>query len=176
MPNPFLELLNHRLYRKGGIVHINYNGGVEITANSSYNISLSATSIIVNQGITVQAGNNGQSLTTSSTSELLTITASAATDTSVFIPAEAVVMAVSVRVISAIPSSTTFGVGVNGAATRYGLLVSNAEGVTTAGTNDATRYYGNNTAIRVTPDAVPSSAAGKMRITIHYYSVTPPTS
>lgn len=108
--------------------------------------------------------------------ELVTIAASAFTDSSIQIPANAVVYGVSVRVVTVIPTAATFDVGVAGATTRYATGISTAATTTYPGTDDATRAYLTATAIRLTPNAVPGAATGQVRVTIHYYTITPPTS
>jgi hypothetical protein len=120
---------------------------------------------------------NGQLLGSKVLTELTTIAAAATTDTTIQIPQHAKVVAVSVRVTVAIPTATTFDVGVAGATTRYGAGLSTAADTTNPGTNDdGMRYYGTATAIRITPNLTPATNAGRVRVTIHYVDVTPPTS
>jgi hypothetical protein len=119
---------------------------------------------------------NGQFFNIQSQTELTTINAAASTDTTITIPANAVVFGVSVRVTVVIPTAVTFDVGVAGATTRYGTGISTAANTTNPGTNDATRFYAAGTAIRITPNAVPGANTGRVRVTIHYYTITPPAS
>jgi len=92
------------------------------------------------------------------------------------IPANSLVIAVSVRVIVQPPDTTTFDCGVLGAATRYGGAISSSANTTNPGTNDGIRFYSADTQIRITPNVTPTSNAGRIRVTIHYITVTPPTS
>jgi hypothetical protein len=119
---------------------------------------------------------NGQSLILDAQTELLTITTAAFTDTAIKVPSGSVVLGVSSRVTSSIPGVSTFDVGVAGATTRYDNTLSALAGSTAPGTTDATRFYGAATSIRITPDTEPSAATGRVRITLHYYTVVPPTS
>lgn len=121
-------------------------------------------------------GENGQFAALKSLTELTTIAAAATTDTTIQIPANAIVYAVSVRVTTAIPTATAFDIGVSGATTRYGTGISTAATTTSPGTLDAMRYYAAATAIRITPDASPAANTGRVRVTIHYLEVTSPTS
>lgn len=121
-------------------------------------------------------GENGQFARITSVTELTTIAAAATTDTAITIPADAIVIAVSVRVTTVIPTATTFDYGIAGATTRYGTGVSTAANTTSPGTLDALRYYAAGTAIRITPNLTPAANTGRVRVTIHYIDVTPPTS
>lgn len=121
-------------------------------------------------------GENGQFCNVKSLTELTTIAAAATTDTTINIPAEAIVIAVSVRVTVAIPTAATFTYGVAGATARYGTGISVNVNTTYQGTLDALRYYSGATAIRFTPNLTPGTNVGRVRVTIHYIEVTPPTS
>lgn len=121
-------------------------------------------------------GETGQFLAVKSKTELTTIAAAATTDTTITIPAGAIAISVSVRVTVAIPTAATFDYGIAGATTRYGTGVSVALNTTSAGTIDALRYYAAATAIRITPNLTPGTNVGRVRVTIHYIEVTPPTS
>lgn len=135
------------------------------------NKRLTAGSLRLNHGM-----GNGQMFEVLTLSELLMVTTSAFTDTTIQIPANAVVFGVSVRITTQPSGTSTFDIGVSGATTRYGTGLSTAAGATNPGTNDATRFYSAATAIRFTPNVAPSAAGGRARITIYYYAITPPTS
>lgn len=120
--------------------------------------------------------NNGQARRERTLTELTTIAAAASTDTAIQIPADAQVIAVSVRVVTVIPTAATFSVGVAGATTRYGTGLSVAAGTTNPGTDDGVRWYTAAAAIRITPNLAPAAATGQVRVTIHYVEITPPTS
>lgn len=126
----------------------------------------------------IGAAANGQIFRFSVTrAELTTIAAAAFTDTAIQIPANAVVYGVSVRVVTVIPTAATFDVGVAGATTRFATGRSAAAGTTYPGTDDgAARGYTAATSIRITPNLVPAAGTGQVRVTIHYYEITPPTS
>jgi hypothetical protein len=126
--------------------------------------------------VDITGASNGQELRFRTLSELTTINAAASTDTTIAIPADAIVIGVSVRVTTVIPTATTFDVGIAGATTRYGTGLAVAANTTNDGTNDALRYYGSATAIRISPDAPPGANTGRVRVTIHFLEITPPTS
>lgn len=108
--------------------------------------------------------------------EEVTIAAAANTDSTIQMPAGAVVLGVAVRVTAAIPTAATFTVGDAGSAARFSTAaVAVAAGSTDAGTKAGAYYNASAAAIRITPNAQPATATGKVRVTIFYYTVTPPT-
>jgi hypothetical protein len=111
-----------------------------------------------------------------SLTEVTTLAIAATTNTTIQIPANAVVLAVSTRVTVLIPTATSFSVGVAGTAGRYAAGVLVAAGTTNPGTLAGPLYYAAATPILITPSATPATATGQIRVTIHYYLVTPPTS
>jgi hypothetical protein len=119
---------------------------------------------------------NAQSLNIKSLSELTTIAAAADGYSVIQIPANCIVVAVSARVTTVIPTATTFSVGIIGGITRYGYSISTAAGSTSIGTNDALRYYAVATSILFKPNATPAAATGRVRTTIHFIEIAPPTS
>lgn len=122
-------------------------------------------------------GLNGQHCDIKSKTELTTIAAAATTDTTITIPANVRVIGVSTRVTVAIPTAATFEVGINGAASRFSTGVSTAANTTSPGTlGSMDDDYAAGTAVRITPNAVPAANTGRVRVTIHYIQITPPTS
>lgn len=120
---------------------------------------------------------NGQRIGFKSLTELTTIAAAATTDTVIQMPAAAIILAVSVRVTVAIPTATNFTVGDSGSAARFSTAaVSSAANSTDKGTKAGAYYNAGALAVRITPDATPAANTGRVRVTIHYIEVTPPTS
>ena len=120
---------------------------------------------------------NGQILAVQSLTELTTIAAAATTDTTIQMPAGAVILGVDVRVTVVIPTAATFTVGDSGSAARFSTAaVSSAANSTDAGTKAGAYYNASALAIRITPNAQPADNSGRVRVTIHYYVVTPATS
>jgi hypothetical protein len=120
---------------------------------------------------------NGQYLAAKSLTELTTIAAAATTDTTIQLPANAIILGVSVRVTTAIPTATNFTVGDSGSAARFSTAaVSSAANSTDAGTKAGAYYNSTATSVRITPDATPGANTGRLRVTIHYLEMTPPTS
>lgn len=137
----------------------------------------SAYAPVAGSALRQYGGENGQFARIISVTELTTIAAAATTDTAIQIPANAKVLAVSVRVTTVIPTAATFDVGIAGATTRFGTGLSTAANTTNPGTNDdGARYYAAATSVRITPNATPAANTGRVRVTIHYIDVTPPTS
>lgn len=121
---------------------------------------------------------NGQQFTVTRKTELTTIAAAATTDTAITIPANAIVFAVSVRVTVAIPTAATFTVTGTTSGTQFDVAagVSVALNTTDVGTANCPYKNGAAQAIRFTPNLAPATNAGRVRVTIHYYEITPPTS
>jgi len=109
--------------------------------------------------------------------ELTTVAAAATTDTTIQMPANAVVLGVSVRVTVIIPTAATFTVGDSGSAARFSTAaVAVAAGSTDPGTKAGAYYNASALSIRLTPNLTPADNSGRVRVTIYYYTVTPPTS
>lgn len=123
-------------------------------------------------------GANGTYRDEGAVSELLTINAAASTDTTMTIPANAVVYGVSVRVTIVIPTAATFTVtgAVSTTAFQTGASVSTAADTTDAGTKTCPYLNTAAQSIRITPNAQPANNTGRVRITIHYYFINPATS
>lgn len=138
-------------------------------------------SLIVSEDVTAKnliAGgmSNGQSLNVRSKTELLTIAAAAFTDTAIQFPANSLPLGVSVRVTVVIPTAATFDVGDPATSTLFNAGVSTA--ATTTASNPPSGYtrYTALTSVRITPNAVPAANTGRVRVTLHYIDMTPPTS
>lgn len=123
------------------------------------------------------SANGGYIQPIASLTELTTIAAAATTDTTIQMPANSVVLGVSTRVVTVIPTAATFTVGDSGSAARFSTAaVSTAANSTDAGTKAGAYYNASALSVRITPNATPAAATGQVRVTIYYYSVTPPTS
>ncbi len=124
------------------------------------------------------SGANGQFCALGLLTELTTIAAATNTDTVILLPANAIILAVSVRVTVALTAPVaSFTVGDAGNATRFSTApVTNAIGTTDPGTAAGAYYNATATAVRLTPDSTPGTTVGRVRVTIHYVAVTPPTS
>lgn len=121
---------------------------------------------------------NGQSFNAFLTlTELTTIAATPTTDTTIQMPANSVVLAVSVRVTVAIPTATTFTVGDSGSAARFSTAAVSVNINSTDPGNKAAAYYNASAlSIRITPNGTPANNAGRVRVTIYYMTSTPPNS
>lgn len=142
------------------------NGNIEYTNTSTMRTTNNATWV------------HGQ------VSELVTIAAAAATDSTIDLPADAVIESVVGRVTVAIPGAATFTVGDATTAGRFATAVptsvggfvgilhwSGAVATLAAGPSQAATAK-----VRFTPNAVPSGATGRVRITIFYRKFVAPTS
>lgn len=121
---------------------------------------------------------NGQLLNFKGLTELTTIAAAATSVTTIQIPAKSIVLAVSALVTTIIPTATTFDVGDGITAAKFNTAaVAVAAGSSDPGTKAGPVYFAAATAITLTMNGTPPAAAtGRVRITIHYISVTVPTS
>lgn len=132
----------------------------------------------VSIGYSSNTSGNSQSTNIKVTSTLLTIASGTVTSTwSNGIPANSIVIGISSRVTTVIPSAATnYSVGIGGATTRYTNASLVAAGTTHPGTNDGLRAYTTATDVIVTTDGNPSDNTGRIRLTVHYIDITPPTS
>lgn len=137
-----------------------------------------STGVFSFSGSLQNSGTNGQILSMCQTlTELTTIAAAASTDTTIQMPANSVVLAVSVRVTVVIPTAVSFTVGDSGSAARFSTAaVSTAATSTDAGTKAGAYYNATALSVRITPNAQPADNSGRVRVSIFYYTSTPPTS
>lgn len=155
---------------KSGGLQLNFygviNGGTRFTAASS-----STLNDLRLQGL------SGQQIAVKALTELLTVAASATSTTTIQKPANSIVVGVSVRVTTAIPTAATFTVGDSGSAARFSTAaVSVAANSTDPGTKAGAYYNATAEGIIITPDLTPGANTGRVRVTIHYIEVTPATS
>lgn len=111
-------------------------------------------------------------------SELLTILAAGSTDTTMTIPANAIVRGVAVYVVTVIPApATTFTVtGATSTTVFNTVAVGVGAGSNDVGTQNTPFKNGAAQLIRITPDAIPGAATGQVRIVLFYEIPSPPTS
>lgn len=147
-------------------------------ASADVSISRGAAGQLNSNSSLARTGANGQLFhDLQALTELTTIAAAATTDTTIQMPANAVVLGVSVRVTVAIPTATTFTVGDSGSAARFSTAaVSVNLNSTDPGTKAGAYYNASALSIRITPNGTPAANTGRVRVTIYYYSITPPTS
>lgn len=120
---------------------------------------------------------NGQTMRLGCVSELTTIAAAATTDTAILLPAGAIILSVSARVTTAIPTAATFTVGDSASAARYSTAaVSTALNSIDPGTAAGAYYSPVARAVRITPNLTPAANTGRVRITIYYMDFVPPNS
>lgn len=118
---------------------------------------------------------NGQGIDFESLSELTTIAAAATTDTTIQLPAGAILLAVNVRVTTVIPTAATFTVTGAGSGTTFNTAaISSAANSTDRGTAAGAFYNATAQAIRITPNLTPGANTGRVRVTIFYIKSTPP--
>lgn len=156
--------------------------GVSVSPNNSNaqdlgQVASSWKTVYVGTSV-VAPGANGQLFSGfQQLTELTTVAAAATTDTTIQMPANSVVLAVSVRVTVIIPTAATFTVGDSGSATRFSTAaVAVAAGSTDPGTKAGAYYNASALSIRLTPNIQPAANTGRVRVTIYFYTVTPPTS
>lgn len=177
---------------QGGIIGENADGIISLVNNAqngfgrlafgradNANPALSPTTLTGGWALDVRGGadTNGQAAGVYTLTELLTIAAAATSTTTIQKPANSIIVGVSVRVTVALPITSTFTVGDSTLATRFSTAaVSKAVNSTDKGTKAGAYYNATAEGIIITPDTVPSDATGRVRVTIHYINVTPPTS
>jgi hypothetical protein len=108
----------------------------------------------------------GEYLRVEHKTEDVTVNTGAFKDATIQIPDRAIVLAVNVRVITAITGATSFGIGVAGDTTRYGNLIGTALDSTNIGITSPLAYYAN-TAIRLTANGG-NFTSGVIRTTMQY--------
>lgn len=168
------QVQGHQLVAGGSYLDLSSNGNnpVDVWSNGAKVASIGAATASLVMGANGQRINSAQMLT-----ELTTIAAAATTDTTIQMPAASVVYGVSVRVTTVIPTAATFTVGDSGSAARFSTAaVSTAATSTDPGTKAGAYYNASALSIRITPNLTPADATGRVRVTIYYYTVTPPTS
>jgi len=121
------------------------------------------------------SGANAQSTGLYQLSELTTIAAAATTDTTIQMPAGAIILGVTARVTVAVTCTTNFNIGDSGSATRFGTGISKAANTTNVG-SVAPYLNASALSVRITPDTTPSDNTGRVRITIYYFLMTAATS
>src|SRR5574343_777077 len=124
----------------------------------------------------VTAGEFGEKCELLRLSEELTISAAASTDTTLQIPANAILVAAPVYVTEGIPGPSTFLVsGASSGDLFCTAAISVAAGSSDKGTKAG--FFLNTTApsVRITPDRTPDNAHGKVRVTVFYWPITAPS-
>lgn len=123
---------------------------------------------------------NEAKLTFGSFTELLTILDSAFTDTSSTIPANAIIFAITVRVVTTIPDASEFSIttAVGGNGFNVGGGVSTSAGTTNTGNHNCPKAPDATVAqsVRITPNVTPTSATGEVRVVAWWCVSTPATS
>ena len=164
----------------GGLTGLTVSsGGATITGSSTVGgVTLDPSGPTATTAILeVNSISNGQKLTFRTQTELLTIAAAATTNSSITLNTDAVILAVSVRVTVLIPTAATFTVTGNSSGTTFSTAaVAVAAGTTDVGTASCPYKNGAGQLVRITPNLTPADNTGRVRITIHYYDVTPATS
>ncbi len=129
------------------------------------------------KGLYVGYGANGQGLSVLVLTELTSVADASTTQLSTIqIPANSIVLGVSGRVTVKPGNTTTMDVGIVGATARYGDDISTTLNTTFPGTLDGVRAYTTAVSILYTFNAQTNDALGRIRTTIHYITITAPTS
>lgn len=124
-----------------------------------------------------KTGANGQSILLKELTEETTMAQAATTATTIEIPAGCILLAVCGRVTGLAATTATYDIGITGDTARFGSGVLVAAGTTFKGVPDVLfEAYASATTILVTPNATPTDDNGKIRFSIFYLEITPPTS
>lgn len=150
--------------------------GCEATTTTANQFMIgSATAFLLDT--TIILGANAQAFHIKRLTELTTIAAAATTDTAIQIPANTIVKFVSVRTTVAIPTAATYTVTGATSGTAFNTAaVSTAANSTDKGNAAGAYYNGAAQFVRITPNVAPAANTGRVRVTICYEDVTPPTS
>jgi hypothetical protein len=125
----------------------------------------------------VYAGNGGFISNVKTVTESLTIAAAATTVGATSIPAGAILLGVSVRVTTVIPTAATFTMTTTvGGTVLQTAAVSTAANSTDPGTAAGASYRAAATTVTITPNVTPGAGTGVIRLHYYYLQVTPPTS
>jgi hypothetical protein len=84
------------------------------------------------------------------------------------------ILGVSAYTHTVIPTATIYDVGTAATANLFIDDLGVAAGTSSPGTRAGVVYNASAVAVRITPDAAPAAATGKVRITIHYIQIAPP--
>lgn len=118
--------------------------------------------------------------------ELVTIAAAPTTDTtSNILPLDSVILAVTIRVITTVPTAATLSIGDATTTLRFASVTTAAGSVTTgvangnqcnftANSNAASCVQAAAAKIRITPNAQPADATGTIRIVVYYRKYVAP--
>lgn len=106
--------------------------------------------------------------------ELLSGLSGATVDSTVVLPDRAIVLGVSVRVISAITGASSFDIGTAASSGKFGATLSIAAGTTNIGVIGPEALY-SDTAIRITANGG-NFTGGDLRIALHYIAPRAPQS
>jgi hypothetical protein len=165
-------------YSALGFRHI--SGNFRLTSSELYSYG----AITTNLGVILATASNGATAKTNCIAELTTIAAAAYTDTAMDLPASSTITAVMGRVVTVIPTATTFTVGDPTTAARFASGVAVAAGTTFVGlahrqpsvADAAGPVQVAAAKVRITPDSSPAAATGQVRVVLCYEQFTAPTS
>jgi hypothetical protein len=148
-----------------------------LTRTSTGILKLSNGTATATAELQVSGGNGGFLSPVKALTELTTIAAAPTTTTAIQLPATSVVLGVSVRVVTVIPTAATFTVtSATPTKTWNTVAVPVAATTTDPGTLPGPTFQTTASAVTITPNLTPGAATGQVRVTIYYYTITPPTS
>ena len=179
------NLLLSQDFNKGVVVGVSSDAGIWGIGTAAWAIGNGTAgnfsgSLKLNN--TIKATAQGATWISGSVTELTTIAASATTDTTIDLPANAVIRAVVGRVTVQPPGTTTMTVGDPTTAARFATGISTAASTTFVGfiQADQTGAPGprqtSTAKVRYTPNATPSDNTGRVRTVVFYDVFSPPTS
>lgn len=162
---------------------------------TTYNSGLSVDSVIItpagglkvtdaigsssDMGLQPNGLANGQAVKVCSLTELTTIAAAAFTDSTIQFPAGCIPLGATTRVTTVIPTATAYDVGKSGATTFWGSAISSGANTTDKGTAHGAAGItpiASAQSVRITPNSTPAANTGRVRTTIFFITLTPPTS
>lgn len=154
-------------------------GNLTLTAPSSVVISAGSTAglFTIGRSTTLQEA-NGQRITESHAATSVNTTSGGTVTASSLIPANSLVLGVTIRVTTTVTGATSMSIGDGSDADRWGTGIAVASGTTTNiadFTITGPVYYGSANDVVLTAGGS-NFTGGAVRITVHYISLTPATS
>ena len=164
---------------EGNVVH--HTGGADVPVTDggtgASTAAAARTNLSLGAGWTSADFANGVATVVTETTELLTIAAAATTTSNIVLPANRVILGVTSRVTVQPGGTVSYDLGVGGATTHFGTGISTTANTTNAnaGINGSKVIGGSTVALLITPDGTPSDTVGRIRLSILYIDLTPPT-
>jgi hypothetical protein len=159
------------LYSGGGWIRITPKSGMKAWVKSE-RLTVTYEDNVWRDGIAL-TGFGGRVTLRAKEEELTLLGAFVETADTAFIPDRAIVLCVAARTTQAITGATSYAVGIDGEANKFGDLLGIAAGSTNIGVIGPTAFYAD-TKVRVTANGS-NFTAGKVRLVCYFLEMSAPT-